>query len=169
MNVTRYLVTCTLLLCILNSTFCQSDKDTKSSTNTSVLKIKDGFFGYSIYENEKRISKSQLLEYFKNSNHSELIDQFNYGRTSYNVAYAIGMPASFVLGWELGNFILDKDVNSNLLLIGSAFTFCSIALSSYGLYKMNKTVNTWTDLNKKSDISLHLGGNQNGIGLTLIF
>ena len=169
MNVTRYLAICTFLLCILNSTFCQSNEDAFSNGNTPLLKIKDGFFGYKIYQNAERISKVQLFEIFNNSNHSELIDQFNYGRTSYNVGYVIGMPAGFILGWELGNFIFDKDVNTKLLWVSGAVAFCSITLSSYGLYKMNKTVKTWADLPNDSDISLHLGGCQNGIGFTLIF
>lgn len=129
-----------------------------------ILYLRNGFWGLNVHSKEKDYSASNLMNLYDEIGNIEAQQLFTKGREQNILGNIVGIPSSFLFGWQLGNTIYGKESNSTIYIASALGTIISLFITSSGTKKIKKSVVSYND-----SVTKRLAVTENGIGLMLEF
>jgi len=149
--------TCLFLVGIILSigVFAQSELSYKNGV------LKDG----------AKISPNQVRTLMEKN--TEVLSQYNSGRTLFVAGQVVAFPCAFLVGWDLGARLAGGEGNTALLVGGAVGTVAGLVISLAGEGKMKKSVSLYNaaKANRKEQVihQINLGLTQTGVGFIMQF
>jgi hypothetical protein len=140
------------------------------------LSIKDDFWaGKAIYQNDKKISVSEVKELVKDN--AELLKKISAAQTNRTVGAVVGYPGSFVFGYTLGQSLGSQNaaVKPNWTVggIGAVGMIIGMIMQYQGNAQVKEVVEKYNaGINKTSYLfkpEFNVTSSENGIGLAMRF
>lgn len=135
------------------------------------ITIKNGFFGLKYYQDDVRIKESQVQSSLKPFD--EQYQLYMKSRKNQILGDVIQIPGGFMVGWQLGNLIVDRPVNTTSLLIGGGLSVIGIVVSSNAIKGKKRAISEYNMLqnpsNQSSGVEVRIEGTTNGLGLQFEF
>ena len=132
------------------------------------LSTKNGFFSTGIYLGDKKLTPIQVRQLYDGTN--EALGKYNTGRAFSTIGNVIGLPAAFIMGYQLGKSIAGREINKDALAISSICTATGMILILVGDGSIKKSVRIYnSEIESKNSVQLNMGFTTSGIGLCLSF
>ena len=149
-----------LLLLISANIFAQE------ITKNKTLSYKNGFWGVTIKQGNKRLSTSDIKKLY-HDNHSAL-SKYKKGKALNAVGTIMAIPSGIVFGYGVGLLISGQQINKTVYIISAAGLFTGILFHIGGENMIKRSVNIYNaHINKTSSLNITIGVMQNGLGLCL--
>ncbi len=129
-----------------------------------ILYLKNGYFGPKVYSKEKNYSSDNVMYLYDEIGNIEAQQLFAKGRNQNILGNIIGLPSSFMFGWQLGNTLSGQESNTTIYVASAIGTIVSLLISSSAIKKINKSVVSYNE-----SVTTRLGISENGIGFITEF
>lgn len=130
----RLLVTIALIIfsSALNG---QSDSD--------YLDYKRSFFGYDFYQEDRKVNKKEVHELLEIDENA--IKLFNNAMTKTNMSSILGFAGGFMLGWNIGDYLINGTFSGSMTAAGLGLTLLSLGLESKAHSELREALNIYND------------------------
>lgn len=147
---------------LLNLNLLRAQEDGK-------IEIKQNF-GVIFIQNGKTLNPKQLLEITKSI--PDAYHEMKIAKSNYTTANTLSFTGGFIVGWQLGNVLMQKEVNYYLFGLGGGLIGVSLLVSQSYSKHAKKAVeiynNSLTQINTKN-INIQLGLTSSGLGIIMNF
>lgn len=138
--------------------------DSLKNPEFPVLYAKKGYWGVNIYSDEKDYCGTDLLLLYSKIGDTEAKRLLEKGRNQNIFGNILGLPAGYILGYQIGRAFSGQKINPLLMFAGTIGSAISLGLNVRGISNMKKSVKSYNE-----SVILKYGLNENGLGLIMEF
>lgn len=157
MKKTAFIVTVLLFIALAVSA--------QSTTSDNQLRMTPGFWTYSFYVGDQKVSHTEFTNVFKQNENAYKL--FRSGKTLTTIGTIIGSVGAFCVGYDLGSRLGGSSGEPGLLIGGGIVVIGGVAMGLIGEAKMKKAIKLFN--NKDSAYDLQFNVSPFGVGLCMNF